>query len=251
MGTNKRKQDNLQQLINSLSPAEKRSFKLFTNVQVGDKKYLELFDSLEKEPAGDLKDAAKKLKLTAPQLASNKHYLNQMLLKSLRNNDEGVNKTQQQVKAVIDAYNLYDRGLYTAALSLIDKTLEDAWYFEKYVVVYSLLSVKSFILGGQNDLAGLKSVAADRERASAAEAEYFDFYALCMAVQNLQTERKNKAGIIALLRHPLLKKKPGSLQSVKAAACWFNAYQMVYDGLGHNDKLLAISQQMVAFTRPT
>ena len=247
MSINKRKQDNLQQLINTLSPAEKRSFKLFTNIQVGDKKYLELFDCLEKNPGADSKMLTRRTKLTPARLAGNKHYLNQMLLRSLRNNDDALNKGQHQLKTIIDATNLFERGMYSSALSVIDKGVEDAYHFEKHSVISGLLGIKSFILGIQGSLDELNACNAERKRASQAYEEYFDFYSLCVTVQKLQGERKNKGELEAILRHPLLKKKPEALQSIKAGSCWFNVYQMVYDGLGDNDKLLAISQQMVAF----
>src|SRR5579872_5328009 len=118
-----RKQDYLIELIKSMSPNERRYFKLFSGLQPGEKRYMQLFDALENEESYDTKKLCKVLDVAPKRLADDKYYLTQALLKSFRNVDEFAWKHPQFYKQVIDADNLLDRGLVDLAMNLLDKSI--------------------------------------------------------------------------------------------------------------------------------
>ena len=79
------KSDVLFQLIKSLSRGEKRNFKLLTQLTSGDKKYIQLFDAIDKESDYDESKIIKDLKDDdfTRQFSVAKNYLYNSILKSL------------------------------------------------------------------------------------------------------------------------------------------------------------------------
>ncbi|HHG85707.1 MAG TPA: hypothetical protein ENJ82_13245, partial [Bacteroidetes bacterium] len=77
-------QDDLYQLVTSLSRAEKRYFKIYANRHVIGKqnKYVMLFDLLDRQKSYDANLLRKKY--PGSNLSSDKNYLKKLLLKSMR-----------------------------------------------------------------------------------------------------------------------------------------------------------------------
>ncbi len=119
-----RKKDNLFELVHSLSPAEKRYFKIFVGADnQHSNKYLELFDLLAKKKEYD---EEKLLNLSSYQGNSNrllvaKNYLFQLLLKYLRSNRKNSTPEMEVMELLLDVQSLYSRQLLHSAKRLIDK----------------------------------------------------------------------------------------------------------------------------------
>lgn len=137
-----RKTDSLFQLIKSLSRADKRNFKLLTQITAGDKKYLRLFDLIDHSNAFE---ESKLLpifdgKNAASQLSVAKHYLYSAILKSLvyfrRDDHDDLFTTATQVKILLD------RNLVQHAAKLLRKAKSDAWAKEQYAALLELLKIE-------------------------------------------------------------------------------------------------------------
>jgi hypothetical protein len=135
--------EDLFRLIRSLSKGEKRNFKLLAGLLAGekDKKYIELFDVIDKQEVYDEGKILKVLKdLYGGQLAVGKHYLFKLILKSLvyfRNNSTAdVNNIIEQVKV------LAEKDLYPQAAKLLRKGLQEASATEDFANYHTLLSLQ-------------------------------------------------------------------------------------------------------------
>ena len=69
-----KKKDVLTNLINSLNPNEQRNFKLYSNMQGGDKAYMKLYDVLEGKADYDATALSKQLNISKSLLADKKNY---------------------------------------------------------------------------------------------------------------------------------------------------------------------------------
>lgn len=116
--------DQLFRLIESLTKAEKRNFRLYAKkIQgEGDVKFLQLFDLLEKQKEFDEEAVLKKLQGNKTQFSNIKRHLYQHILTSLRLME--IYKSEEiQVREWIDyASILYGRGLYIHSLKLLSKS---------------------------------------------------------------------------------------------------------------------------------
>lgn len=116
----KQSTDNLMQLIRSLSPAEKRHFRLFAKRNQASKDesiFLQLFDLLDKQGKYDEAFLLRKISgLKKRQLANQKANLYRQLLTSLRLLAQKRSEDIQIREAIDFARVLYDRGLYRPAL---------------------------------------------------------------------------------------------------------------------------------------
>src|SRR5262249_22023869 len=106
--------DELVRLVNALTKSEKRYFKMFTDLQGGEKSYIKLFDAIDK--LGDCDD--EKLKEMFPRedfikrLPAVKNYLYSNILKSLRVIYSG-ETVDSQLKGMLDDVTiLYEKRLY-------------------------------------------------------------------------------------------------------------------------------------------
>lgn len=103
--------DHLFELIHSMSSSEKRYFKRNALIaKDADANYLKLFDALNKMKAYDEK--ALKKKGFVKHLASERKYLYEAILRSLRNYSSEESVRAQIYDLILDADNLYKRGLY-------------------------------------------------------------------------------------------------------------------------------------------
>jgi len=125
----KQKTDDLIQLINSLTRAEKRHFRLFVkrNQASEDILFLQLFDFLEKRNEYDEALILKRLEgIKKRQLSNLKAHLYKQLLISLRLLATK-NAPDIQIREMLDyARVLYDKGLYRQSLDLLVKARKKA-----------------------------------------------------------------------------------------------------------------------------
>ena len=147
----KQKTDDLLRLIESLTRAEKRHFRLFVrrNQQVNSEiLFLQLFDQLERSGEYDEEFLLRKIEgIKKSQLSNLKAHLYKQLLISLRllnrNRDEEI-----QLREQIDyARILYNKGLYNQALDILDKVKKKALNFEFLVVALEIAQFEKLIEG--------------------------------------------------------------------------------------------------------
>jgi len=117
--------DSLFRLIQSLSKAEKRSFKLFAqrnSSSVEDLKFLKLFDFMDKTEIYSDEDALKRIpEIKKSQLSNLKAHLNKQILGSLRL-QHAAHLPGLEIREAIDhAQLLHHKGFYMQALKQLDK----------------------------------------------------------------------------------------------------------------------------------
>jgi len=119
------KQDICHSLISSLTPSEKRYIRLFAGMSGKDKKYIPVFNILEKMPVYDRVLFRKKaLKyLPSGRIAYTKHYLIQLILRALRSYHS--ERTDLIGPSITDLEILTEKGLPAQFLSISDKLKQD------------------------------------------------------------------------------------------------------------------------------
>jgi hypothetical protein len=138
------KKEHLFFLIKSMTKAEKRYFKLFVSTNNENCNYLLLFDAIDKQSVYDeyfikQKFAGKKF---ISQLHVTKNYLNQLILKSLRNFHTAQTKESELKDLQRDIEILYKRELYPQCMQLIEKAISIAKQYEKWPDLLNLLDIK-------------------------------------------------------------------------------------------------------------
>jgi len=138
----KQNKDKLILLINSLSKAEKRSFRLYVNRNSGaaESKFVKLFNHLDK--AGHFEESKVLMQITdikKSQLSNIKANLYKQILTCLRL-IERAKIGEIQVREQIDfAKILYEKGLYQSCLELLDKAKKQALEINFETLALSIL----------------------------------------------------------------------------------------------------------------
>ena len=107
------------ELIKKLTPTEKRYFVLSSNLQSGQKAYLDLFWAIDKMNEYDENKLVKKLKTKGVEFAQlhvTKNALSKQILKSLRSYHEKHNVQQKLFALMADASLLEGKGLFKQCL---------------------------------------------------------------------------------------------------------------------------------------
>lgn len=145
--------DSLVRLINSLSKAEKRSFKLYANrnsSSADELKFLQLFDFIERTENYSDELALQRLPaIKKSQLSNIKGHLYKQILTSLR-----LQYTQHlpqiEIRESIDhASILYRKGFYHQALKILERARQQARKMEATVLYLEIVQLEKFIEGQQ------------------------------------------------------------------------------------------------------
>lgn len=134
------KKGNLYRLIKSLSQTEKRYFKLFCGLQKENSNYLKLFeiiDELEVNDDSKIVEMTKKLSFHS-HLAVTKNYLQQLILKSLRNYHEKFSKDAEIGNLLLNAEILFNKELFELCLSHLLKAEKLAKKVENFTALISI-----------------------------------------------------------------------------------------------------------------
>jgi hypothetical protein len=119
-------------LVNALNKAEKRYFKLYTNLQQGTKDYLILFDLLEQRLTSDaIKTEFIKIKPGTSIEATSK-YLYQVITDCLLHLRLDENRTARLAKSILTASVLFEKSMYEEGFGLLKKTQTEAGEFGEY-----------------------------------------------------------------------------------------------------------------------
>lgn len=134
-------------LIKSLSKSEKRQFKLYVGRFDGNtnSKFLALFTFLDKSNVYDEQAILKKNIVTKQQLSNLKANLYKQILRSLR-----LNPAQHNIRIIIReqldyATILYNKGLYSQSLKLLDKAKVLALEHEEKNIAYEIVELEKII----------------------------------------------------------------------------------------------------------
>jgi hypothetical protein len=229
-----KKQDQLQVFVNSLSKQEKRYFRLFASMQSGDKKFMQLFDELEKPGSHHVVQLSKKLHMTARNLSDTKMYLQQTLLNALRHYDQDrtlqvqLNNRWQEVRL------LMERKQFELAYSLNEKALSVAVKHEMFLAVFQLLRFKYNLLIYLNRESRHINLTQQLDLALEREREAQKLMALCLkftvAVAGINIRRQLKK----IGDNPLFKAGPNKLKSNSARILWHELHQYYCNYVDHN-----------------
>ena len=135
--------DPLHELIHSLSPSERRYFKLNARPGGGqeDSNFMRLFEVLLKQPEYDeaaLREVFAQDRLVQ-HLSSEKNYLYRLILRSLRSMSDGANP-RLRVRAEIDnAILLFERGLYSQCQKLLRRARKLAEETEQHLALLEII----------------------------------------------------------------------------------------------------------------
>lgn len=143
--------NNLHSLIHSLSPSEKRYFKLFAQRQVQHKAthYYKLFEAINQQSIYNETDLLKKFRKESfiKHFAVTKNYLYGLILKSM----QAFNQENFVEWKIRNAYSqikiLASKGLDADTEHLIKKTKELAWQYEYYHIIMDILHTEKYLFG--------------------------------------------------------------------------------------------------------
>ena len=136
-------QDAAFDLVKSLTPNEKRFFRLQSGE---DKNYLYVFDALDVMKAYDAEVLKKKLRNRKINISYEKNYLIKQILKVLRMISSGDSPLLQANSLVADVELLYAKRLFTQALQKINEAKQLTKKFDFWGIYLELLSVQKRIL---------------------------------------------------------------------------------------------------------
>ena len=138
------KKEQLFSLIQSLTQAEKRYFKIFCFSQKIDNNYLKLFELMVKQEIYDEEKIRKKFKAERfiKQLHVTKNYLYQLLLKSLRNYHATISADAEIKSLLRNVEILFVKELYEASFSELKKAEKLATNFENQTALLEIISWK-------------------------------------------------------------------------------------------------------------
>ncbi len=141
------KQDPLFALVKSMSKAETRNFKLYAMRQEGnrDAKFIRLFDVLEAMADYDEAKVLRKSGISKVQLPNTKAHLMRQILVSIRLLQVS-HDTAMELREQIDfAGILYNKGLYSQSLRLLDKAKQAAVEAQKDTIVLEIIEFEKLI----------------------------------------------------------------------------------------------------------
>ena len=141
----------LHTLIRSLTPTEKRYFKLYSSMQGRRKNYVALFDAIAAQPEYD--EAALREQFAGERFLKQfnvaKKYLYDLILRSLSNFHVASTSESQIREMLRNVEILFERGLASQALRQVDRAIELAARFERSALELEARSWKRRILHRQ------------------------------------------------------------------------------------------------------
>jgi len=144
----KQQTDHLIRLINSLTKAEKRHFKLFVTRNQSSEQllFLQLFDFLDKQKSYEEASILQKIPgIKKRQLSNLKAHLYKQLLMSLRLLARTHNPDIELRERIDYARVLYNKGLYRQSLEILDKAKQKAKQVKKLALNLEILEFEKLI----------------------------------------------------------------------------------------------------------
>ena len=143
------KSEQLFNLIKALSKGEKRFFKLYVSRlgNVNDKKFIILFDAIEKQKKYDEEKILNREKdLNPKQLPNLKTHLYFQLLKSLRLSNSNNLRSIKMMDLIDYARLLYSKCLYKECVKMLDKAKKAAIINDQSIFLLEILEIEKMVL---------------------------------------------------------------------------------------------------------
>ncbi|MCW3128050.1 MAG: hypothetical protein JWO03_3708 [Bacteroidetes bacterium] len=151
-----RKQDHLIQLIHSLTPSEKKYFRQYISARHDSKDYEKLFDTLHKSDTYDADTVSRTLKKSKKNLADDKEYLQEILLRSLQNFHASSMPRARCFNGLIEADILAGKGMTEFGLARVRKLKKSLIAGEDSLQYYMVLAQETN-MAKYNTPGGLKA----------------------------------------------------------------------------------------------
>ena len=229
-----RKQDYLLQLIQSLSPNEKRYFKLFCQTQTGGKHYLKLFNYLEEQTSYNPQAVAKALGITSAKLAHEKEYLQDVLLRNLRMFHENNYVESNLMGQYLQADLMYRKGLSTYAVSIAKKVLVKAVLYERFGLALGLTRLLSHSYAHLGIYDEMEKINEEEQRIIDQQVEYLSIIHLRDRFMSPVMNRTGYETLKDVAEHPLFKADPATFKSWHSRHCWNEMCQFYYTYVERN-----------------
>jgi hypothetical protein len=246
-----RKQDYLLHLIHSLSPSEKRYFKVFCQSQSGGKQYLKLFTALEKSTSYDAVALAKSLGIKPGNLAHEKDYLQDVLLRNLRMFHEEFFIDTKLMSEFLEADLLYRKGMYEYCINKAEKTLDKALKYERFGLAQNFTRLLSYCYNQINEFDKVQEMNRKEMQLLEATTEYVSMIHLRDRFMPVVTARKNFESLKDIGENELFKKEPQKLKSWLAMHCQSEIGLFYYQYVKPDPKkaLAAAQNQLALFKK--
>lgn len=226
-------------LIHALSQAEKRYFKIYTDKHVigGENNYLKLFNVLVKMSAYDEEKVKRKFKNSriAKDLASEKHYLKELIMKSMRAFHADKAVEIRLLSALKDLHFLREKNLIYQFRRSLDRTWKLASEHEHFYAMLKVLEHRRFLHKNSSDKRideGMEEILATMQEVIERLANEMEFGHLndrffIKTQQQIRSQDKTKLEAIEqILAHPLLQEVENA-RSFKAGL-YFNNIKANY-----------------------
>ncbi len=166
----------------------------------------------------------------------------------MRNLDGDSKHTSSIHNSLAEATSLLSRGLYDYALEHTEKILKRAISLELYNLLPGIISVKQSCLRALSRFDELKKLNKENDLAIERYRELFEMMQLSYAITTSEERRELNPEDKKLFQHPLLKKKPAELKTVRAFIIWFNIKareQIIFNGDIH--KWIKVVEESVRY----
>ena len=180
---------------------------------------MRLFDALENKKVYAADALCNELGLNPAQLADEKYYLSQVLLRSLRNFDDETQPANSIYNAFGCARALYHRGLYSYSLNQTEKILNRINKLELYSVALDVIFLKQSCLRRLSKFKELREMEEEYRILRSCHHELFEMTQLSYAITELEQKRGTVKEAQKLLASPIFKHKPNGLRTF---IVWFN-----------------------------
>ncbi len=230
-------------LIHSLTPSEKRYFKLYVkgNGQQSNSKYIQLFDAINHQK--EYNEAALQKKLSYSKnssLAVAKNYLSQLILRSLRHYSSGSSVLTEVIELLQDTHSLYARRLFSSAQRQLDKARKLANDSHRYDLLLIVSKWERRLVEQEevaNDYLSQYEDIMEREKNASYQLQVntilFTQYKKLFfhnLREGFQKRDKARTSFFILLKHPLLEEHQKLVNPV-ARLYYFLCYYEYYHGI--------------------
>ena len=200
--------EGLSQLIKSLTPAEKRNFKLYSQLNTGKQKnYEKLFDAIERQPVYDEKKLISQFckEKFVKQFAVAKNYLYNNILRSLAHfhKDDYAEFSSLGIQVRV----LIDKALYPQALKILRKCQAAARKQELFAESLQLYSYEREIMRRMDDIERREMFIGEIQR---------EEKIIIQKIQNLAEYQFLNDGIIKVIRTYPFDQTAGSLSMINS-----------------------------------
>jgi hypothetical protein len=214
--------EHLFHLIHSLSKSERRYFSLYSSQQSGEKTYLKLFEAIAAQThynEAELLRTINDKKLNKRNLNVAKKYLNDQVLKSLRNYHTKISTNAEIQVALKSVEILYQKGLIDQAYKILRKLNRVAKRQERFGLLIEILNWERRI-NSINDFPPRKEEDIAREEQTVVEQQlnilnYQSLFAEVLEVKRKHGFLRDESGDIAqkIIASPLLQSVENALST--------------------------------------